>query len=330
MGKLKPDAVLKNFWRDNGRFASLFNAVVFGGEEVLQPENLEEADTDLSNIITLKAYRETLERSRDVIKKTAFGVDFVIMGIENQQKVHYAMPLRVMLYDALGYLKEYQEISRSTKKSGNAMTAEEFLSALRKKDRIHPIISLVIYYGEKPWDGPLSLKGMIVEMPEQVAAAFSDYRMNLLQVRESSKYHFSNEDVQTVFEISEYIYNERFDEIWKKYESRDIKAELATVIGTITESDHIVEQAAEKEGGFINMCGALERLEKRGIEQGFEKGIEKGIEQGLKQGISQRTEEIVLQMLKKGMDKGLIREITGVDEEAIEKLHQEVQIKNMQ
>lgn len=314
MEKLKPDVVLKNFWRDNGRFASLFNAVVFGGEEVIRPKHLEEMDTDLSNIIELKEYRETLQRSRDVIKKTAFGVDFVIMGIESQQKIHYAMPLRVMLYDALGYLKEYQEISRSNKKTGDTMTVEEFLSALRKRDRLHPIISIVIYYNEKPWDGPLSLKDMIVEMPEQIAAAFSDYKMNLLQVRESSKYHFNNEDVRTVFEISEYIYNERFDEIQKKYGNRDVKAELATVIGTITESNHIVEQAAKKEGGFINMCGALERLEKRGIEKGIE------------QGISQRNAEIVLQMLRKGMDKGLIREITGADEEMIEKLHKEIQL----
>lgn len=310
MGKLKADVVLKNFWRDNERFASLFNAVVFNGEEVIMPDNLEETDTDLSNIIELKTYRETLERSRDVIKKTAYGVDFVIMGIENQQNIHYAMPLRVMLYDALGYLKEYQEISRSNKKTSDTMTAEEFLSALRKQDRLHPIISIVIYYGEKPWDGPLSLKDMIIKMPDLIASAFSNYKMNLVQVRESSRYHFRNEDVQTVFEISEYIYNERFDELQKKYGNRDIAAELAAVIGIITESNHIVKQAAEKEGGVINMCAALEKLEKRGIEQG----------------ISQRNAEIVLKMLKKNMDKGLIREITGVDEETLEKLYKEAQM----
>lgn len=56
MEKLKPDVVLKNFWRDNERFANLFNTVVFGGEEIILPENLEEADTDLSNIIELKEY----------------------------------------------------------------------------------------------------------------------------------------------------------------------------------------------------------------------------------------------------------------------------------
>lgn len=106
MERLKPDVIFKNFWRDNGRFASLFNTVVFEGKEVIHPESLQEVDTEVSNLIELKeGYKETLVKSRDVIKKSAFGVDFVILGIESQKKTHYAMPLRVMLYDALGYLK---------------------------------------------------------------------------------------------------------------------------------------------------------------------------------------------------------------------------------
>ncbi len=323
MEKLKPDVVLKDFWRDNERFASLFNAVVFQGKEVIHPESLREVDTEVSNVIELKEYRETLEKSRDVVKKTAYGVDFVILGIESQMKTHYAMPLRVMLYDALGYWKEYQEISRSNRKAGDKMTVEEFLSALRKDDRLHPIISVVVYYGEDPWDGPLSLKDMIVDMPDEIADVFSDYRMNLTQVRESSKYDFSNEDVRTVFEISECIFAEKFDEIQKKYGNRDIKAELAIVIGTITESTHIINQAAEQKGGFINMCSALEKLEKRGIEQGIQRGIERGIEQGIEQGIKQERKEIIVQMLRKGMDQGLIKEITGVDEATIEELRKE-------
>ena len=87
-------------------------------------------------------------------------------------------------------------------------------------------------------------------------------------------------------------------------------AELAAVIGTITESDYFIEQAAENEGGYASMCGALERLEKRCAEQA----------------ISQRNEEIVIQMLKKDMNKGLIKEITGVDEATIEKLHKRMQM----
>lgn len=318
MERLKPDVVLKNFWRDNEHFASLFNAVIFQGEEVIRPESLQEVDTEVSNLIEFKEYKETLQRARDVVKKTAYGIDFVILGIESQMKTHYAMPLRMMLYDALGYLKEYQELSRRNKRAGDKISVEEFLSALRKKDRLHPIISVVVYYGEEPWDGPLSLKDMIVEMPERIAEVFSDYRMNLMKVRESSKYHFNNEDVRTVFEISKYIFDEKFDEIQKKYENRDIKAELAVVIGTITESDAIIEQAKAQEGGMLNMCGALERLEQRGVERGVRQGIEQGIEQEKK--------FIILQMLKKGMDQDLIKEITGMDAAVIEEIQREMKI----
>lgn len=43
---------------------------------------------------------------------------------------------------------------------------------------------------------------MIFDMPEEIQAVFSDYPMNLLEVRDSGKYLFHNPDVRTVFEIS--------------------------------------------------------------------------------------------------------------------------------
>ena len=104
------------FWRSNERFADLFNVVVFGGKEVIKPDALQEMDTDVSSVIQMKDYKETLTRTRDVIKKAAYGVEFVVMGIESQQYIHYAMPLRHMVYDAMSYLKEYQEITRRYKK----------------------------------------------------------------------------------------------------------------------------------------------------------------------------------------------------------------------
>ena len=107
----KADIIFKDFWRNNERFADLFNVVVFGGKEVIKPETLHEMDTDVSGVIQLKDYKETLSRTSDVIKKTAYGVEFVVLGIESQQHIHYAMPLRHMVYDAMSYLKEYQEIN---------------------------------------------------------------------------------------------------------------------------------------------------------------------------------------------------------------------------
>ena len=134
-------------------------------------------------------------RVRDVVKKMAFGVEFVVLRIESQQKIHYAMPLRTMLYDGMRYLKEYREITQSMKKEKGKWTEEEFLSGMRKGDRLHPIITIVIYYSEYVWDGP---------------KIFSDYKMNLVQVRDSGRYIFHNEDVRTVFEISREIFQGNF------------------------------------------------------------------------------------------------------------------------
>lgn len=44
-----------------------------------------------------------------------------VLEIEVQQKIHYAMPLRTLLYDGMGYLKEYQEISRLHKEEKGSM-----------------------------------------------------------------------------------------------------------------------------------------------------------------------------------------------------------------
>ena len=126
--KIKPDTILKNFWRDNRHFADLFNAVFFNGEQVLKPQDLTEADTDVSSMLKFNGHAETIQKILDVVKKTAYGVDFVLWGLENQAKIHYAMPLRHMVGDAFSYMKEYDEIAAVNKKNGDFHSSDEFLS----------------------------------------------------------------------------------------------------------------------------------------------------------------------------------------------------------
>lgn len=308
--KIKTDVVLKDFWRANDRFADLFNAVVFHGKQVLKPEEL---DTEMSGIIRFKDYEESLVRTRDVVKKMAFGVEFAILGIESQQRIHYAMPLRTLLYDGMGYLKEYQEISRSRKKEKGRMTEDEFLSKMRKEDRLHPIISIVVYYSEKSWDGPMCLKDMIVEMPEEIERIFSDYKMNLVQIRESEQYEFHNEDVKTVFEVSREIFKGNFDKITTLYKDRDIKAELITVIGKITDSADLMSQGRNKEVS-VNMCTALERLKDEGRQEGRQEGRKEGIR------------KLVLSWTKKGYSVKAIADLLEESEEFVRKIQEESEV----
>lgn len=65
---LKADTVLKNYWNDNEQFADLFNAVLFDGECVIKPEELEDIDTEESTILEHRDYAESINASRDNIK----------------------------------------------------------------------------------------------------------------------------------------------------------------------------------------------------------------------------------------------------------------------
>ena len=240
--KVKPDTILKNFWKDNERFADLFNTALFDGEQVINPSDLSEVDTDVSSLIKFNGHAETVQKVLDVVKKTAYGVDFVIWGLENQAKIHYAMPLRHMLGDSFSYLKEYNEIAARNKMEKEFQSSDEFLSNFKKTDRLHPVVSLCVYYGENEWDGPFCLTDML-ETPEKLKPFISDYKLNLLQLRKSGSLHFRNSDVNIVFDVSRAIYERNFEKINTLYKDREFSTELGVVIGAITESQKLIDHA---------------------------------------------------------------------------------------
>lgn len=106
--------------------------------------------------------------------------------------------------------------------------------------------------------------------------------MNLIEVRNSEYLKFQNSDVSTVFDISRFIYGKRYDKINDIYKEQLIPSELGLVIGAITESQKLIDDAIklEKEGGQMNMCKALEELEEKGeikskislIQKKFQRG----------------------------------------------------------
>lgn len=270
LNKVKADTILKNFWKNNERFADLFNAALFDGEPVLKAEDLSEVDTDVSSLLKFNSHAETVQKVLDVVKKIAYGVDFVIWGLESQQKIHYAMPLRHMIGDAFSYLKEYNEIAKGNRKDKNFSSSDEFLSNFKKTDRLHPMITLCVYYGDTDWDGPLCLTDML-EIPDKIKPLVSDYKMNLVELKKSNDMKFHNDNVNMVFDLSRSIYERNYDKINKIYKDCMVPTEIGLVIGAITESQELINQALENEkrtGGQMNMCTALEELKKEGIQEG--------------------------------------------------------------
>lgn len=202
---LKPDIILKNYWSNNEQFADLFNAVLFEGKQVIRPEELEDVDTEEVSVLEHRDYAESLKLSRDNIKiqkkSSVYGVRLVLFGLEGQEHIHYAMPIRVMGYDYGVYKKQYDSNARNYKKA-EGLEEDEFLSRMKKTDKLIPVITVVVYYGEKSWDGATSLHE-ILNIPEGMAKYVNDYKILLVEARQNNlKLHnLNNRDLFHLLEI---------------------------------------------------------------------------------------------------------------------------------
>ena len=207
MGKkvLKADTVVKNYWRNNEQFADIFNAVLFNGNKVIKPEELEDMDTEESLVLEHKEYIQSIVAARDNVKirkkSTTYDAEFVILGLEGQECIHYAMPLRVMGYDYSTYKKQYDDNAAKRKKE-KGLTEDEYLSGMKKTDKFIPVITIVIYYGEKPWDGAVSLHGML-NIPKAMETFVNDYKIHLVEAGKNNLvlHNVNNQDLFNLLEI---------------------------------------------------------------------------------------------------------------------------------
>ena len=305
--KLKPDIVVKNYWRNNEQFADFFNAVLFDGKEIIKADELEDIDTEESSILEHKDYAESIGAARDNVKirkkSTIYNVELVILGMEGQERIHYAMPMRVMGYDYGTYKKQYDDNAKKYK-NANGMSRDEYMSEMEKMDKFIPVITIVVYYGENPWDGALSLHEML-NIPKEVEPFVNDYKMHLIEARKNNlKLHnINNIDL---FNLLEILLNK--DEKLKETKEKAIqyasehdvdKSVIMTVAGAANcKMDY--DMIAGK--GSVDMCTVFEetrfegRLEGR-LEGKLEGRAEEIIETGHEFGLSE--EEILIRLQKK-------------------------------
>ena len=309
--KLKPDTVLKNYWRNNEQFADLFNAVLFGGEQVIKPEELEDVDTEESSVLQNRKYAESIRASRDSIKirkKSAeHGVEFVMLGLESQEHIHYAMPMRVMGYDYGVYKKQYDSNAQKYK-TVEGMDEEEFLSGMRRTDKLTAVITVVVYYGEREWDGATTLHEML-SIPKKMIKFVNDYKILLVEARKNNLvlHNINNVDLFNLLEIipdRSIPGNEaREKAILYSEEHKPDKSVIMTVAGAT--NSKIDYDAFEKGDG--RMCTLFEEIARENEIKFREKGREEGraaeiIESGYEFGLS---EDNILERLQKKLDVSL-------------------------
>ena len=283
----KGNIAVKQFLRNKDRFADLVNVQIFGGELVVKAEELEEIDSEASMLVNDKRkQKKGLQRYRDIVMRWKKGPFIAILACENQEKVHYAMPVRMMLYDGLSYADQIRQMWKK-RNPAIELSEDEFLSRFCKEDRIYPVISLVFYYGETAWDGSGDLYGMfwqedIFREQKFLESYVPNYTLNIVDAGNVSEVERFRTDLQFILGMLQYSDKDdgmrEYVESHKEY-FEHVDIETYRAIQELLHSKKKLRQLLPEKSGEedVNMCRALEALYNDGVSEGIEKGIEEGI-----------------------------------------------------
>lgn len=276
---MKVDTITKDYVKDAGIFADIFNYYIYGGRSVIQPEQLTERD---STKIVLPYGADgavvPVQKFRDVQKLYATMTDgkmeYVLYGAENQSEIHYAMPVKNNLYEALEYAGQVEEAAKSHRKAMKKRNEEwsadearktpssgEFLSGFWKEDRLIPSVTVTIFFGPEKWDGPLSLFDMMDISDPAVLACMDNYHVRLIapaQMTDDEIMKFQSSLREVLLFIKYSRDRENLSRILQVNEKRfrEVERRAADVIEAITNSGIKYDEEEET----VDVCQAIQEM----------------------------------------------------------------------
>lgn len=276
----KADIAHKSFFENAEWFADLMNAAFFGGEEILDAKELLPED----GAVQKADEGAVMERLRDVVKKhTKDGSTFALYVLENQVIVDYTMLIRIMVEESLTYDRQVKEIRKRNKEAyGNILKGDEFICGFRRNDRLAPVFTLVLYWGDKEWNAVTSLRDMVAvpaadyNFAERIRELIPNYRIQVFDLNKVKDFGCFKTTLRTVFEF--YSHRKSTEEL-KTYlsshepEVRGLDDESRFLLATMIKEKRLkkqllkkIEQGKEKEDD--DMCEAIQGMIDEGKEEG--------------------------------------------------------------
>ena len=276
MGKIDTEA--KAYLSNKERFCDIFNFWIYDGKNVIKPDGLNELDTTALAIPYGNKARKHVQKYRDILKLYAAKHDdqaiYLILGLEIESKIHYAMAVRAMLYDALSYTEQVELIAAQRRKDKPKQTYHEFLSGLGKDDRLKPVITIVLNLSGKYWDGCQSIHDLLAVKDKQILQFVPDYKLNLLSPDLLDEHDFDKfrTSLGAAMQFLKHQHDDNMDWIQNNQRMQAIDRNTADFIQTTTGTDLHLKDDDE----VINMCRAWENSMKQAEARGEARGEAKG------------------------------------------------------
>lgn len=281
----KKDIAEKLYTENNRIFADIVNYMVYDGAEIVHPADLME----LGNEELMLKGEDKQQRYRDVMKKAVIRQDkdaiYMLVSLENQSEVHYAMPVRNMLNDAMRYMRQVEQIRRERfqqGRQGNQMQEHtpiegqihaEFLSGMTEQDKLLPIITIVILFQDQTWNGPKSIHEMLNTTDPAVLKYVQDYKIHVIapaDMTEDELRKFQS-SMREVLNFIKYSKDKRkLAQIMQADAERfkHMEREAVQLLNLVTGA----EMEMDEEEEVVNMCKAIQDMRKEERELGQQEG----------------------------------------------------------
>ena len=320
------DSVTKEYMQDSAVFADVFNFHLYGGRQVIKPEQLRPLDT----AAVVLPYRDDalptpVQKYRDVFKMVTTMTDdnaaYMLLGIENQSQIHYAMPVRNMLYDAIEYVAQVDTAAKRHRQNDEkSPSGAEYLSGFWRSDKLLPVITLTVYFGAEEWTAPRDLHSMLA-VKEELLPFVPNYPLHLIAPADIADEDFTkfHTELHLALKYMKYARDKkRLNEIVHEDDGyRRVSKRTADMVNIVTGSKLKYEEREEK----IDMCLAIEEMRRDAMTERKEKGMEEGMEKGRREGMEEGME--------KGRREGVFTTLAGLVKDGILTLTQAADRANM-
>ena len=279
----KIDVLYKDFLNDSEVFAGICNLTFFNGRKVVTKEDLVELSPEMAVSLGFGRRLATFHLQRDMLKGIAPGGGplLLIVGLEAQSHEDCAMPLRCLVYDAMGCLIQARDIRD---KRRNICPEKEFVPLLVPEESVVQTATIVVNVGDKPWSTATEASAIVRRPGRPWKVAPFIYKMNVISLCEQTDRKLKGVclKLRCVCKCLRAVNDpdglERMLEHDRDF--RHVPVGIAPLMSVILGKKFRIDRNKET----FDMCHALDVLEARAVQKGRAEGIKKGVLQGFRKG----------------------------------------------
>ena len=261
------NAVSIEYFKDLRRVADLLNGIFFHGKMIIQCEDLQEQNPVIHNIFRKEKSITALENTQDLSIMAILDSAKVLFVLQLQTRQHYAMPVRVLHEKGTEYYNQWKAITKKHREIKDLKTGDELLSGMKANDRFYPVLHIIVYFGETPWNAAKNMEELfsMQNLPKELQELVIEKTVIIFEICYFANPEWFHTDLRQVCEFLRRTKDKNALSVYLE-ENRKIFSNLPEdtynllVVMAKMKQLEIVKKDFQEIGGKYDMCKAFDDL----------------------------------------------------------------------